>query len=133
MEGCEVSDAQAGIREGQVGQGCPQCGLCAKLDDIQSCQIACLPKENSFNLIKMIRTAITKIHAAMYSDPYMVDIALLKDRKISGYPTEDVHGTQPGYGHGVCLVFWTSCGIIFGMRMSMLERCRMSVLWMHTL
>ena len=57
------------------------------LEDIESYQIACLPKENSFDLIKMIRfkirTAVTRINAAMYSDPYMLDIALLSGRNKS--------------------------------------------------
>ena len=62
----------------------PQCGLGAKLDDIESFQLACLPKENGFDLIKMvrfkIRTPVTRINAAMRSQPYMVDISLLNGR-----------------------------------------------------
>ena len=65
----------------------PQCGLSAKLDDIQSFQLARLPKENGLDLIKMvrlkIRTPVTRINAAMYSQPYMVDIALLGGRNKS--------------------------------------------------
>ena len=33
----------------------PQCGIWTKLDDIQSYQIACIPNETAFDLIKMIR------------------------------------------------------------------------------
>ena len=62
----------------------PQCGLAAKLEDIQSYQIVCLPKENGFDLLKLVRfklrTSVARILAAFYSDTYMVDISLLSGR-----------------------------------------------------
>ena len=70
----------------QITMG-PQCGLWAKLDDIQSYQLTCIPKDDSFDLIKMIRfkirTAVSKIKSALYSDTYMIDISLLNGRNKS--------------------------------------------------
>ena len=62
----------------------PQCGLGAILEDIQSYQIACIPKENSFDIVKMIRfhlrTSVKKIMSAFFSPTYLVDMSLVTSK-----------------------------------------------------
>ena len=62
----------------------PQRGLHAKLEDIQSFQLLCLPREHHYDVVKMIRfkprTSVKAILSALRSDTFMVDVAVVSGR-----------------------------------------------------
>ena len=82
----KLQDVIDNFSRGKYQQAGPRCGIWAKLDDVQSFQLTCIPHEDTFDIIKMarfkIRTSVKSIMAAFKTDDdtFMLDIGIVTNR-----------------------------------------------------